>query len=109
MSASQTSDVPTLLVKIFGKDRPGITAGLFDTLAAYAVDVVDPTGKQVQMQTLPNKDNSSLFDLAFVVSVPALGFSSYTITRSRSSSDLHFRSAEKHYATVLILIMNRAF
>jgi phosphoserine phosphatase len=45
--ASQTpvvpaaADVPTLLVKIFGKDRPGITAGLFDTLAAYAVDVVD--------------------------------------------------------------------
>ncbi|MCA1223360.1 phosphoserine phosphatase SerB [Streptomyces sp. 8L] len=31
----------TLLVKIFGKDRPGITAGLFDTLAAYAVDVID--------------------------------------------------------------------
>ncbi|MGW2597543.1 phosphoserine phosphatase SerB [Streptomyces klenkii] len=49
MSASQTppatpvtsDDEPTLLVKIFGKDRPGITAGLFDTLAAYAVDVVD--------------------------------------------------------------------
>ena len=47
MSASQTSpsdvapDAPTLLVKIFGKDRPGITAGLFDTLAAYSVDVVD--------------------------------------------------------------------
>ena len=39
--AGQSSDVPTLLVKIFGKDRPGITAGLFDTLAAYAVDVVD--------------------------------------------------------------------
>ncbi|MFE4721314.1 ACT domain-containing protein, partial [Streptomyces sp. NPDC056728] len=34
-------DVPTLLVKIFGKDRPGITAGLFDTRAAYSVDVVD--------------------------------------------------------------------
>ncbi|RLV08122.1 phosphoserine phosphatase SerB [Streptomyces griseocarneus] len=49
MSASQTppatavtgDDDPTLLVKIFGKDRPGITAGLFDTLAAFAVDVVD--------------------------------------------------------------------
>ncbi|WP_328316761.1 phosphoserine phosphatase SerB [Streptomyces sp. NBC_00388] len=44
MSASQPpvhEDSPTLLVKIFGKDRPGITAGLFDTLAAYAVDVVD--------------------------------------------------------------------
>ena len=41
MSAQQTSDVPTLLVKIFGKDRPGITAGLFDTLAAYSVDVID--------------------------------------------------------------------
>ncbi|WKX69639.1 phosphoserine phosphatase SerB [Streptomyces sp. XD-27] len=49
MSASQIppatavpgDDVPTLLVKIFGKDRPGITAGLFDTLAAYGVDVVD--------------------------------------------------------------------
>ncbi|MFF9090680.1 phosphoserine phosphatase SerB [Streptomyces sp. NPDC014991] len=39
--ASQTPEVPTLLVKIFGKDRPGITAGLFDTLAAYLVDVVD--------------------------------------------------------------------
>ncbi|CAL9401013.1 phosphoserine phosphatase SerB [Streptomyces albus] len=35
------ADTPTLLVKIFGKDRPGITAGLFDTLAAYAVEVVD--------------------------------------------------------------------
>lgn len=49
MSASQSpaaavatgDDVPTLLVKIFGKDRPGITAGLFDTLAAFAVDVID--------------------------------------------------------------------
>lgn len=50
MSASQTPppptgatgpDTTTLLVKIFGKDRPGITAGLFDTLAAYALDVVD--------------------------------------------------------------------
>ncbi|MHC0431375.1 phosphoserine phosphatase SerB [Streptomyces sp. O3] len=36
-----TADAPTLLVKIFGKDRPGITAGLFDTLAAFSVDVVD--------------------------------------------------------------------
>ncbi|GHH55104.1 phosphoserine phosphatase SerB [Streptomyces candidus] len=41
MSALPNNDVPTLLVKIFGKDRPGITAGLFDTLAAYGVDVVD--------------------------------------------------------------------
>ncbi|WP_063731849.1 phosphoserine phosphatase SerB [Streptomyces sp. RTd22] len=32
---------PTLLVKIFGKDRPGLTAGLCDTLAAYGVDIVD--------------------------------------------------------------------
>jgi phosphoserine phosphatase len=49
MSASQNppatavpgEDVPTVLVKIFGKDRPGITTGLFDTLASYNVDVVD--------------------------------------------------------------------
>jgi phosphoserine phosphatase len=40
-AAVPPADVPTLLVKIFGKDRPGITAGLFDTLAAYRVDVVD--------------------------------------------------------------------
>jgi phosphoserine phosphatase len=32
---------PTLLVKIFGKDRPGITAGLFELLADYGVDVID--------------------------------------------------------------------
>jgi phosphoserine phosphatase len=32
---------PTLLVKIFGKDRPGLTAGLFETLAGFGVDVVD--------------------------------------------------------------------
>lgn len=38
---SVDEDAPTLLVKIFGKDRPGITAGLFDTLAAYGLDVVD--------------------------------------------------------------------
>ncbi|MDT0321533.1 phosphoserine phosphatase SerB [Streptomyces millisiae] len=36
-----TQDVPTLLVKIFGKDRPGLTAGLFRTLAGFGVDVVD--------------------------------------------------------------------
>lgn len=50
MSATETpplppgmpgEDAPTLLVKIFGKDRPGITAGLFDTLAAYELTVVD--------------------------------------------------------------------
>jgi phosphoserine phosphatase len=41
VAAVPAADVPTLLVKIFGKDRPGITAGLFDTLAAYGVDVVD--------------------------------------------------------------------
>ncbi|WP_225848545.1 phosphoserine phosphatase SerB [Streptomyces sp. HPF1205] len=39
--ADPARDAPTLLVKIFGKDRPGITAGLFETLAAYGVDVVD--------------------------------------------------------------------
>ncbi len=39
--ASHSDDEPTLLVKIFGRDRPGITAGLFDTLAVFAVDVVD--------------------------------------------------------------------
>ncbi|WP_230424236.1 phosphoserine phosphatase SerB [Streptomyces radicis] len=33
--------VPTLLVKVFGRDRPGLTASLFETLAAYAVDVID--------------------------------------------------------------------
>jgi phosphoserine phosphatase len=41
VAAAPAADAPTLLVKIFGKDRPGITAGLFDTLAAYGVDVVD--------------------------------------------------------------------
>ncbi|MBF9073063.1 phosphoserine phosphatase SerB [Streptacidiphilus fuscans] len=34
-------DTPTLLVKVFGKDRPGITTGLFATLAEHDVDVVD--------------------------------------------------------------------
>ncbi|GAA3885581.1 phosphoserine phosphatase SerB [Streptomyces sedi] len=32
---------PTLLVKIFGRDRPGLTAGLFRTLAGFQVDVID--------------------------------------------------------------------
>jgi phosphoserine phosphatase len=41
VAAVPAADVPTLLVKIYGKDRPGITAGLFDTLAAYGVHVVD--------------------------------------------------------------------
>ncbi|MGP3972022.1 phosphoserine phosphatase SerB [Streptomyces sp. 6N223] len=34
-------DAPTLLVKIFGRDKPGLTAGLFAQLASYGVDVVD--------------------------------------------------------------------
>ncbi|MEU3462513.1 phosphoserine phosphatase SerB [Streptomyces sp. NPDC006733] len=41
VAAVPSADAPTLLVKIFGKDRPGITAGLFDTLAAFGVDVID--------------------------------------------------------------------
>ncbi|MBC3844397.1 phosphoserine phosphatase SerB [Streptacidiphilus sp. 4-A2] len=36
-----TPEPRTLLVKVFGKDRPGITTGLFTTLAEYGVDVVD--------------------------------------------------------------------
>ncbi|MFE1782971.1 phosphoserine phosphatase SerB [Streptomyces sp. NPDC059506] len=40
-TAVPADDAPTLLVKIFGRDRPGITAGLFETLASYGVDVVD--------------------------------------------------------------------
>ena len=34
-------DERTLLVKVFGKDRPGITAGLFSTLGDFGVDVID--------------------------------------------------------------------
>ncbi|BFV56661.1 phosphoserine phosphatase SerB [Kitasatospora sp. CMC57] len=30
-----------MLVKVFGKDRPGITAGLFSTLGDFGVDVID--------------------------------------------------------------------
>ncbi|MFD9127614.1 phosphoserine phosphatase SerB [Kitasatospora sp. NPDC059571] len=37
----RTDDERTLLVKVFGKDRPGITAGLFTTLAGFGVDVID--------------------------------------------------------------------
>ena len=37
----RTADERTLLVKVFGKDRPGITAGLFATLAGFGVDVID--------------------------------------------------------------------
>ncbi|MGW4896812.1 phosphoserine phosphatase SerB [Kitasatospora sp. NPDC004240] len=37
----RTEDERTLLVKVFGKDRPGITAGLFATLADFGVDVID--------------------------------------------------------------------
>ncbi|WP_042379743.1 phosphoserine phosphatase SerB [Streptacidiphilus melanogenes] len=40
-AASLDPDTPTLLVKVFGKDRPGLTSGLFATLADYGVDVVD--------------------------------------------------------------------
>ncbi|MER5636497.1 phosphoserine phosphatase SerB [Kitasatospora sp. NPDC002227] len=34
-------DERTLLVKVFGKDRPGITTGLFATLAGFGVEVLD--------------------------------------------------------------------
>ena len=40
-AAPAGEEAQTLLVKIFGKDRPGLTAGLFETLAAFAVHVVD--------------------------------------------------------------------
>jgi phosphoserine phosphatase len=31
----------TLLIKVFGKDRPGITAGLFELLSGHRIDVAD--------------------------------------------------------------------
>lgn len=34
-------DERTLLVKVFGKDRPGITTGLFATLGEFGVEVID--------------------------------------------------------------------
>jgi phosphoserine phosphatase len=37
----RTDDDRTLLVKVFGRDCPGITAGLFATLAEFGVDVID--------------------------------------------------------------------
>lgn len=39
--ARAIDETPTLLVKIFGKDHPGLTAGLFRTLARFGVDVID--------------------------------------------------------------------
>ena len=39
--ASATVQAPTLLVTVFGADRPGVTAGLFGTLEPYGVEVVD--------------------------------------------------------------------
>ncbi|MDX6367200.1 MAG: phosphoserine phosphatase [Nocardioidaceae bacterium] len=35
------SDQETLLLTVVGKDRPGVTAAMFDALAAYRVDVLD--------------------------------------------------------------------
>ena len=40
-ATSLPPDTRTLLVKVFGKDRPGITTGLFTILAEYDLDVVD--------------------------------------------------------------------
>jgi phosphoserine phosphatase len=40
-ATSLPPDTRTLLVKVFGKDRPGITTGLFTILAEYELDVVD--------------------------------------------------------------------
>src|SRR5260370_1092524 len=39
--ASVSVQAPTLLVTVFGADRPGVTAGLFGTLEPYGVEVVD--------------------------------------------------------------------
>jgi phosphoserine phosphatase len=42
MNASPITAAPrTLLVKVHGKDRPGITTGLFSVLAGYGVEVID--------------------------------------------------------------------
>ncbi|MEY9871143.1 phosphoserine phosphatase [Streptacidiphilus sp. MAP12-33] len=41
VAATLEPETPTLLVKVFGKDRPGLTTELFTALADYGVDVVD--------------------------------------------------------------------
>ncbi|HEY3868608.1 MAG TPA: phosphoserine phosphatase SerB [Actinocrinis sp.] len=37
-----TADTPTLLVTLFGADRPGVTAALFDQIAAFAAQTGEP-------------------------------------------------------------------
>ena len=37
-----TADTPTLLVTVFGADRPGVTAALFDQIAAFAARTGQP-------------------------------------------------------------------
>ena len=41
VSAAETEPVRTLLITLTGEDRPGVTAGLFSTLAQYGVEVLD--------------------------------------------------------------------
>ena len=41
MTADETGPVKTLLITLTGQDRPGVTAGLFATLAQYGVEVLD--------------------------------------------------------------------
>ncbi|WP_037571574.1 phosphoserine phosphatase SerB [Phaeacidiphilus oryzae] len=40
-AAGDETAARTLLVKVFGKDRPGITSGLFRMLAEFGVEVID--------------------------------------------------------------------
>ena len=41
VTADETGPVRTLLITLTGQDRPGVTAGLFATLAQYGVEVLD--------------------------------------------------------------------
>jgi phosphoserine phosphatase len=41
VTADETGPVKTLLITLTGQDRPGVTAGLFATLAQYGVEVLD--------------------------------------------------------------------
>ncbi len=41
MTAPATNNLPTLLITVMGRDRPGVTAAMFGALSGFAVEVLD--------------------------------------------------------------------
>jgi phosphoserine phosphatase len=103
VTAAETRPVSTLLITLTGEDRPGVTAGLFATLAQYGVEVLDIEqivlrGRLVLGVLVTAPPRSKELDRALHAEAEAMGME---VSVEKGHGDNRRRGPDRSFVTVL--------